>query len=32
MFLFLVDTIWTLVLRQIGVLQFGGSGALGSQG
>jgi len=32
MFLFLVDTVWTLVLRQIGVLQFGGSGALGSQG
>ncbi len=32
MFLFMVDTVWTLVLRQIGVLQFGGGGALGSQG
>jgi preprotein translocase subunit SecE len=28
-FLFMVDTVWTLVLRMIGVLQFGGSGSLG---
>jgi preprotein translocase subunit SecE len=29
-FLFLVDTLWTFVLRMIGVLQFGGSGGFGS--
>ena len=29
-FLFLVDTLWTFILRMIGVLQFGGSGGFGS--
>ena len=29
-FLFLVDTLWTSLLRMIGVLQFGGSGGFGS--
>jgi preprotein translocase subunit SecE len=29
-FLFLVDTLWTALLRMIGVLQFGGSGGFGS--
>jgi preprotein translocase subunit SecE len=29
-FLFLVDTLWTFVLRMIGVLRFGGSGGFGS--
>jgi preprotein translocase subunit SecE len=29
-FLFLVDTLWTFVLRMIGVLQFGGGGGFGS--
>jgi preprotein translocase subunit SecE len=29
-FLFMVDTLWTFVLRMIGVLQFGGSGGFGS--
>jgi preprotein translocase subunit SecE len=29
-FLFLVDTLWTFVLRLIGVLQFSGGGGLGS--
>jgi preprotein translocase subunit SecE len=29
-FLFLVDTLWTALLRLIGVLQFGGSGGFGS--
>ena len=29
-FLFMVDTLWTLVLRMIGVLQFGGGGGFGS--
>jgi len=29
-FLFLVDTLWTFVLRMIGVLQFSGGGGLGS--
>jgi preprotein translocase subunit SecE len=29
-FLFLVDTLWTFVLRMIGVLQFSGGGGFGS--
>jgi preprotein translocase subunit SecE len=29
-FLFLVDTLWTFILRMIGVLQFGGGGGFGS--
>jgi preprotein translocase subunit SecE len=29
-FLYLVDTLWTFVLRMIGVLQFGGGGGFGS--
>ena len=29
-FLFMVDTLWTALLRLIGVLQFGGSGGFGS--
>ena len=29
-FLFMVDALWTFVLRMIGVLQFGGSGGFGS--
>jgi preprotein translocase subunit SecE len=29
-FLFLVDTLWTFILRMIGVLQFSGSGGFGS--
>ena len=29
-FLFLVDTLWTFMLRMIGVLQFSGSGGFGS--
>jgi preprotein translocase subunit SecE len=29
-FLFMVDTLWTFVLRMIGVLQFGGGGGFGS--
>ncbi|MGO9469225.1 MAG: preprotein translocase subunit SecE [Isosphaeraceae bacterium] len=29
-FLYFVDTLWTFVLRVIGVLQFGGSGGFGS--
>jgi len=29
-FLFLVDTLWTFLLRMIGVLQFSGGGGLGS--
>jgi preprotein translocase subunit SecE len=29
-FLFMVDTLWTFMLRFIGVLQFGGSGGFGS--
>ena len=31
-FLFLVDWIWLFILRLIGVLQFSGGGAFGSQG
>ena len=31
-FLFLVDTLWTFILRMIGVLQFTGGGGLGSTG
>ena len=31
-FLFLVDTLWTFILRLIGVLQFTGGGGLGSTG
>jgi preprotein translocase subunit SecE len=31
-FLFVVDTVWTLLLRAIGVLGFGGGGAFGSTG
>jgi preprotein translocase subunit SecE len=31
-FLFLVDTLWTFILRVIGVLQFTGGGGLGSTG
>jgi preprotein translocase subunit SecE len=30
LFLFLVDTVWNVVLRLIGVLQFSGGGGLGS--
>jgi preprotein translocase subunit SecE len=30
LFLFLVDTLWTFILRLIGVLQFSGGGGLGS--
>jgi len=29
-FLFFVDTLWTFILRMIGVLQFGGGGGFGS--
>ncbi len=29
-FLFMVDTLWTFMLRMIGVLQFGGGGGFGS--
>ena len=29
-FLFMVDTLWTFILRMIGVLQFGGGGGFGS--
>jgi preprotein translocase subunit SecE len=29
-FLFMVDTLWTLVLKLIGVLKFGGGGGFGS--
>jgi preprotein translocase subunit SecE len=29
-FLFMVDTLWTFILKLIGVLQFGGSGGFGS--
>jgi preprotein translocase subunit SecE len=29
-FLFMVDTLWTFILRVIGVLQFGGGGGFGS--
>ena len=29
-FLFLVDTLWTFILRMIGVLQFSGGGGFGS--
>ncbi len=31
-FLFLVDTLWTFILRLIGVLQFSGGGGLGFDG
>jgi preprotein translocase subunit SecE len=31
-FLFLVDTLWTFILRMIGVLQFTGGGGFGSTG
>jgi preprotein translocase subunit SecE len=31
-FLFLVDTLWTTILRLIGVLKFTGGGGLGSTG
>ncbi len=29
-FLFVVDRLWTFILRQIGVLMFGGGGGFGS--